>query len=132
MGERKNGIEGVEGIKGIKEEGEEQKNLNIMRKAKVFMHKSLAGYLIEEEKNKKYLFSYDNNYKGDPISLTMPVEIKEFYFNSFPPFFDGLLPEGIQLDGLLRIKKIDKDDYFSQLVAVGSDLVGAVSVEEML
>jgi serine/threonine-protein kinase HipA len=103
-----------------------------MRKAKVFMHKSLAGYLIEEEKNNKYLFSYDNNYKGDPISLTMPVEIKEFYFNSFPPFFDGLLPEGIQLDGLLRIKKIDKDDYFSQLVAVGSDLVGAVCLEEML
>lgn len=103
-----------------------------MRKAKVFMHKSLAGYLIEEEKNIKYLFYYGDNYKGEPVSLTMPVEIKEFYFNSFPPFFDGLLPEGIQLDGLLRIKKIDKDDYFSQLIATGSDLVGAVCVEEML
>ena len=62
----------------------------------------------------------------------MPVKIKGFYFNSFPPFFDGLLPEGIQLDGLLRIKKIDRDDYFSQLMATGADLVGAVSVEEIL
>ena len=103
-----------------------------MRIAKVYMHNKLAGYLTEVEKNKKYKFSYDDNFKGDPVSLTMPVEIKEFNFNSFPPFFDGLLPEGIQLDGLLRIKKIDKDDYFSQLMATGADLVGAVSVEEML
>ena len=102
-----------------------------MRKAKVYMHKELAGYLTEMERNKKYRFSYDENYRGEPISLTMPVEFKEFNFNSFPPFFDGLLPEGIQLDGLLRIKKIDKDDYFSQLIATGADLVGAVSVEEM-
>lgn len=102
-----------------------------MRKAKVYMHNELAGYLTEVEKNKKYKFSYNDDYKGEPISLTMPIEIKEFNFNSFPPFFDGLLPEGIQLDGLLRIKKIDKDDYFSQLMAVGADLVGAVSVEEI-
>jgi serine/threonine-protein kinase HipA len=59
------------------------------------------------------------------------LKFKEFNFNSFPPFFDGLLPEGIQLDGLLRFKKIDKYDYFSQLIAAGADLVGAVSVEEM-
>ena len=103
-----------------------------MRKAKVFMHNSLAGYLIEEEKNIRYRFSYDDNYTGNPVSLTMPVEIKEFHFKSFPAFFDGLLPEGIQLDGLLRIKKIDKNDYFSQLIATGADLVGAVSVEEIL
>ena len=77
-----------------------------MRIAKVYMHNKLAGYLTEVEKNKKYKFSYDDNFKGDPVSLT------------------------IQLDGLLRIKKIDKDDYFSQLMATGADLVGAVSVEE--
>lgn len=102
-----------------------------MRTAEVYMHNKLAGYLTEVERNKKYKFTYDDNYNGDPISLTMPVEFKEFIFNSFPPFFDGLLPEGIQLDGLLRFKKIDKDDYFSQLIATGADLVGAVSVEEM-
>ncbi|MGM0609076.1 MAG: HipA N-terminal domain-containing protein [Thermotogota bacterium] len=102
-----------------------------MKTAKVFMHNKLAGYLTEVERNKKYKFVYDDKYKGEPISLTMPVEFKEFTFNSFPPFFDGLLPEGIQLDGLLRYKKIDKDDYFSQLIATGADLVGAVSVEEV-
>ena len=103
-----------------------------MRTAKVFMHNKLAGYLTEVERNKKYKFVYNDNYKDEPISLTMPVEFKEFNFNSFPPFFDGLLPEGIQLDGLLRFRKIDKDDYFSQLIATGEDLVGAVRVEKML
>jgi serine/threonine-protein kinase HipA len=102
-----------------------------MRKAKVYMHKKLAGYLTEMERNRKYHFSYDERYQGEPVSLTMPVELKEFNFNSFPPFFDGLLPEGTQLDGLLRLRKIDKDDYFSQLIATGADLAGAVSVEEM-
>lgn len=100
-----------------------------MRTAKVYMHSQLAGYFIEIEKKLKYTFSYDENYMGEPISLTMPVEQRDFSFNSFPPFFDGLLPEGIQLDGLLKFSKIDKDDYFSQLIATGADLVGAVSVE---
>ena len=44
-------------------------------------------------------------------------------------FFEGLLPEGIMLEGLLRYAKIDKNDYFSQLIQVGHDLVGNVTVE---
>ncbi len=52
------------------------------------------------------------------------------YDKDFPPFFDGLLPEGILLEGLLKQRKIDKYDYFSQIVAVGNDLVGAVTVRE--
>jgi serine/threonine-protein kinase HipA len=48
------------------------------------------------------------------------------------PYFDGLLPEGILLEGLLKQRKIDKYDYFSQLVTVGGDLVGAVTVQEIL
>jgi len=103
-----------------------------MRTAKVFMNQKFSGYLTEDIKNKRYTFRYDEKYTGIPVSLTMPVELKIFRFTSFPPFFDGLLPEGIQLDGLLRIKKIDRTDYFSQLIATGGDLVGAVTVEEQL
>jgi serine/threonine-protein kinase HipA len=61
----------------------------------------------------------------------MPVEEKEFVFDRFPPYFDGLLPEGILLESLLKLRKIDKYDYFGQLVAVGNDLVGAVTVQEI-
>jgi serine/threonine-protein kinase HipA len=61
----------------------------------------------------------------------MPLNQRVYTFNRFPPFFDGLLPEGIQLEGLLKIKKIDKDDSFSQLVAVGEDMVGVITVKEV-
>jgi len=39
-----------------------------------------------------------------------------------------LLPEGVNLDAFLRRTKIDRRDYLSQLLAVGQDLVGAVTV----
>ncbi len=101
-----------------------------MKKAKILIHNQLAGYLSKTDDEQNFLFSYIDNYKGEPISLTMPADKKEYKFSQFPPFFDGLLPEGIMLEGLLRQKKIDKNDYFSQLIAVGSDLVGAITIEE--
>jgi serine/threonine-protein kinase HipA len=41
------------------------------------------------------------------------------------------LPEGHQLAGLLLYGKIDKNDMFSQLMSVGEDMVGAVTVKEI-
>ena len=60
----------------------------------------------------------------------MPVSEKLFNFDVFPPFFDGLLPEGLALDALLRGNKVDADDYLRQLIIVGQDLLGNVTVEE--
>jgi serine/threonine-protein kinase HipA len=37
----------------------------------------------------------------------------------------------MQLEGLLKIRKIDRDDCFSQLMAVGEDMIGAVTVREI-
>jgi serine/threonine-protein kinase HipA len=62
----------------------------------------------------------------------MPITLSEYAFDRFPPFFEGLLPEGVMLEGLLKQNKIDKLDYFSQLMAVGGDLVGAVTVKEVV
>jgi len=59
----------------------------------------------------------------------MPLSKQVYDYDRFPPFFEGLLPEGVMLEGLLRNAKIDRDDYFSQLVAVGQDMVGNVTVE---
>ena len=103
-----------------------------MRKADVFISGKPAGILEEIEYGKLYQFIYHNGYDGIPVSLTMPVEDKLFEFDRFPPFFDGLLPEGVLLEGLLKQQKIDKYDYFSQLITVGGDLVGAVTVQEIL
>ena len=102
-----------------------------MRRAEVSMHGMPAGILEEIEVGGKYRFTYSENYQGPSVSLTMPVEEKEFVFDRFPPYFDGLLPEGILLEGLLKQRKIDKYDYLGQLIAVGNDLVGAATVQEI-
>jgi serine/threonine-protein kinase HipA len=100
-----------------------------MRKAIIFVHDKRAGVLSGDTSG-GYRFTYDESYDDEAVSLTMPVTNGEFSFAKFPSFFEGLLPEGIMLEGLLKIGKIDKNDYFSQLIATGNDLVGAVTVKE--
>lgn len=101
-----------------------------MRKAKVFVHGKESGILEEVLRGESYSFTYHDSYEGEPVSLTMPVTPKPFVFDEFPPFFDGLLPEGGQLESLLRNYKVDRRDLFSQLMIVGEDVVGCVTVKE--
>jgi len=102
-----------------------------MRKARIFVKGVEAGTLTELIQCKEYVFEYLNDYNGLEVSRTLPTNVKIYKFDKFPPFFEGLLPEGIQLEGLLKIRKIDKRDLLSQIIAVGEDLVGVVTVEEM-
>jgi len=83
-----------------------------MRKAKVYVKGREAGILTEIVQGKEYVFEYLDGYEGPEVSRTMPLIEKVCRFDRFPPFFDGLLPEGIQLEGLLKLKKIDRYDYF--------------------
>ena len=96
--------------------------------ALVCKKKIMAGTLEEIQKGKFYIFTYQDDYTGDPISLTMPLSQKRFEYPQFPPFFEGLLPEGIQLQALLKKRKLDADDLFEQLLAVGQDVVGDVTI----
>ena len=59
------------------------------------------------------------------VGLSSPEKIRSWSFGEVKK------PETIMLEGLLRISKIDQKDYFSQLMATGADLVGAVTVEPM-
>jgi len=101
-----------------------------MQIADVFFQDMLAGQLTRLETKNEFRFTYSPDYTGPPISQTMPVRNGSFEFDSFPPFFDGLLPEGFQLEALLRQRKLDRNDCFGQLLLVGADTVGAVSVRE--
>jgi len=101
-----------------------------MREALVRQNDESAGQLTEHQPNLRYEFQYYPEYHGPPISLVLPVQQESYWFDEFPPFFDGLLPEGYQLEALLRRLKIDRNDPFSQLIATGGDLVGSVTVEE--
>jgi len=103
-----------------------------MRKAEVKINNIVAG-VLEEQDDGQYRFIYEPDYNGAPVSLTMPVTPTTlcYAFKQFPPFFEGLLPEGGQLEGLLRQCKLDRKDYFGQLIQVGHDVVGAVTIEEI-
>jgi serine/threonine-protein kinase HipA len=102
-----------------------------MRQAKIYVDNKQAGILTEYTSGISYGFTYLDGYSRSPVSLTLPLRNEAYDFSVFPPFFDGLLPEGYQLEGLLKIGKIDRNDLFSQLMAVGDDLVGNVTVKEI-
>ncbi len=101
-----------------------------MRRADVSMHDIHAGVLEEISPRTTFRFTYDPAYEGPPVSLTAPVRPEPYEYDTFPPFLEGLLPEGYNLEALLRALKIDRRDLFSQLLAVGRDMVGAVTVRE--
>jgi len=100
-----------------------------IRCAAIYQQDRLAGYL-KELPGKRWSFDYLHGYNGIPISLILPVRPEPYEFDEFPAVFEGLLPEGMQLEALLRRKKIDRHDLFGQLIAVGEDLVGSVTVKD--
>lgn len=102
-----------------------------MKRAKVLVNGVLAGEIQEIERGKNYRFIYLEEYKGPSVSLEMPCTQLIYDYDKFPPFFEGLLPEGMMLEGLLRQTKLDRNDLMGQLIAVGGDLVGNVTVEAL-
>jgi serine/threonine-protein kinase HipA len=100
------------------------------RRAAIYQQKQLAGYLEESADRNSWQFVYEAEYTGEPVSLTMPVRSEPYEFAEFPAVFEGLLPEGVQLETLLRTHKIDRNDCFSQLMIVGHDLVGALTASD--
>jgi serine/threonine-protein kinase HipA len=99
-----------------------------MKSAHIFQKNQLAG-LLEVREDGSCRFTYKVGYRGEPVSLTMPTSQPVWEFRRFPAPFEGLLPEGVQLDALLRIRKLDQHDLFGQLLAVGQDVVGSLRIE---
>ena len=103
-----------------------------MRKAKIYMHKELAGLLIENEEG--YSFKYEENYltgsTAKPVSLTLPLRDKPFESKTMFPFFDGLIPEGWLLEIAEKNWKLNARDRMGLLLACCRDCIGAVSIEE--
>ncbi len=103
-----------------------------MRKAKVYMHNELAGFLMESEDG--YSFKYDVNYlygsEVKPISLTLPLQEKSFVSKTMFPFFDGLIPEGWLLEIAQKNWKLNARDRMGLLLACCRNCIGAVSIEE--
>jgi len=107
----------------------------MMRVAKVYMNKILAGTLTENE-NGSFTFRYDDNYFFNPeyssISLTLPKKQQEYHSEIFFPFFFNMLSEGINKQVQSRKFKIDEEDAFGLLLATAhSDVIGSITVNKI-
>lgn len=102
------------------------------RRGLVYVHDRLAGRI--EEQDDVFAFAYDPDYLEDPhalpVSLTMPLRAAPYESKTFPPFFDGLLPEGWLLNIAVRHWKLDPRDRMGLLLSVCEDCIGAVHVVE--
>jgi serine/threonine-protein kinase HipA len=106
------------------------------RIGKVFYGDTLAGY-IERRDEGGYYFVYQPDYLARPgsrpVSLTLPLRREEYYSPMLFPFFSGLLAEGNLKDLQCRMHRIDPNDDFSRLLkTTRHDVIGAVTVEEVL
>jgi len=101
-----------------------------MRKAKVFMKDTLAGYLTEEEDG--YVFAYNSEYLKselkEAISLTLPLSDKKYKSTVMFPFFDGLIPEGWLLEIAEKNWKLSERDRMGLLLVCCKECIGAVSI----
>jgi serine/threonine-protein kinase HipA len=97
--------------------------------AEVYQQGRLAGKLEEIDRS-HYRFTYVTGYEGEPISRALPAREAPYQFDKFPSLFEGLLPEGIQLEAFLRQNKVDRNDMFQQVLIVGEDLVGSLTIRE--
>ncbi|MDE3184481.1 MAG: HipA N-terminal domain-containing protein [Bacteroidota bacterium] len=102
-----------------------------MRKAAIFMHGKIAGWLTQDEEG--YHFAYDQQYLQsevpEPVSLTLPLQEAPFNDKVLFPFFDGLIPEGWLLDIAEKNWKLNPRDRMGLLLACCKDCIGAVSVQ---
>ncbi len=75
-------------------------------------------------------FRYLDGYASPAIGARLPVRTAPYAVHgvNLPPWFAGLLPEGLRMRALVRGLKTSEDDLFSMLAAVGGDTVGAIAV----
>lgn len=106
------------------------------RIGKVFYGDTLAGH-IERRDDGGYCFVYLPDYlarpSSQPVSLTLPLRREEFHSPVLFPFFSGLLAEGNLKDLQCLMHRIDPNDDFTRLLkTTRHDVIGAVTVEEVL
>lgn len=97
-----------------------------MDRLRIYVGDRLAGHLVRGREG--YGFEYLAEYDGPPVFLGWALPSPPRQWEAFPAVFEGLLPEGVLLDQLLAKHKLDKADRWGQLVAVGQDLTGFISV----
>lgn len=111
------------------------KNLLNIDKVNIYKKDILIGELYRTRDGCKfiydddYLLNVDTSLPENGLSYTMPAT-SVVYSNrgyNLPPFFAGLLPEGLRLQSIISLVKTSADEMFSILLAVGNDCIGDIS-----
>lgn len=99
------------------------------RLAKVYFQGRFAGMLAKHAQG--YSFRYDGEYlkTGPAIAYALPLSERPFDSEVLHPCFENLLAEGWLLGVQSHSERIDPTDKFGILLANGSDLAGAISIE---
>ena len=99
------------------------------RTAYIYVRQQLAGQLQETDEG--YQFTYEADYQGSPVSLTLPLQREPYRSKTLFAFFDGLIPEGWLLDIVTKNWKLNPRDRFGILLVACRDGIGNVSVREV-
>jgi serine/threonine-protein kinase HipA len=100
-----------------------------MRECKVYVHDAEAG-LLQETDDREYVFTYHDDYQGDPVCLAMPVRQKVYRSDHLFPYFFNMLSEGANRQVQSTLLHIDeKDDFGIMLATAQYDTIGAVTVK---
>jgi serine/threonine-protein kinase HipA len=100
-----------------------------MRQCKVYVHDSEAG-ILQETDAREYVFTYDENYQGEPVCLAMPVRKQPYRSNHLFPYFFNMLSEGSNRQVQSMLLHIDENDDFGIMLATAQhDTIGAVTVK---
>lgn len=100
-----------------------------MRQCKVFVHDIEAG-LLQEKDDKTYCFTYNSDYCGAPVCLSMPVRVSPYLSEHLFPYFFNILSEGENRQLQSRLLHIDENDDFGILLETAqTDTLGAVTVK---
>ncbi|MBO0879514.1 MAG: HipA domain-containing protein [Mycobacterium sp.] len=106
--------------------------LRWINEADVYKAGVLAGHLRRSGDAVEFLYaeSYLAVPMVPPVAFTLPTSAGKYRATggSVPPFFAGLLPEGLRLSAITSAVRTSEDDHLSLLLAVGRDAIGDVQV----
>lgn len=99
----------------------------------VYLNEVYAGRL-QEEPGGRCVFTYDATWLDEDrpaIAHTLPLQAEPYIDErGLHPFFDNLVAEGWLRNAQARVLGVDPTNRFALLLGFGSDLAGAVTVQD--
>lgn len=88
---------------------------------------------LDVAKDGRLSFQYDDDYSlSHPLSLAMPFSKETYEHDAAGPFFDGLLPDNINVRKKLAAHfQLDVSDDYGLLYELGADCPGAITIHPL-